>query len=472
MSRSKTLKDEEISEENLIGKSIVDPKGHIIAKCVGVFEDDKKKLRMKIAIKTELDSDFVVEETLPVQLIKNIGEVILLKKAFEIQPIAIEDIVTFKVPDETADFPQIEKPEVKTKAVPVKKEVITKKQEVKKKVKKETTTKSKKITQSKIEQFNELFQPILEENDIQIRNVRIIELVKKIIAKKRFSENALPLLMDYLVDVDMNIRTIAATILNHISEVSSQVLIPYLPEGLESVYNEPIKDIEQLTINYLTRTATEANSKVLLTNISNFFFKLIIKRTFLKNITRNRIHNLNLKIFVNNLYVQEMLINNYLKRIIEKKEDALEFAQYLKDYNAIVIAFTLIKEFSKPDWKKFLESPHIEKNYEKPFIESIENIIDLFNNGNINELSDIVDSKLGYHFSYQLIQRMIKLQINDVLANISILPIEILSSFFKDDKDRVMQIVLDLLYRQEINAQISIIDGKTYISPRFQYMSK
>ena len=133
MSRSKTLKDEEISEENLIGKSIVDPKGHIIAKCVGVFEDDKKKLRMKMAIKTELDSDFVVEETLPVQLIKNIGEVILLKKAFEIQPIAIEDIVTFKVPDETADFPQIEKPEVKTKAVPVKKEVITKKQEVKKK---------------------------------------------------------------------------------------------------------------------------------------------------------------------------------------------------------------------------------------------------------------------------------------------------------------------------------------------------
>ena len=89
MIRTKTPTDEEISEENLIGKSIVDPNGHILAKCVGVFKDDKKKLRLKIAIKTKLDSDFVVKETIPVQLIKNIGEVILLKKAFEIEPIAI-----------------------------------------------------------------------------------------------------------------------------------------------------------------------------------------------------------------------------------------------------------------------------------------------------------------------------------------------------------------------------------------------
>ncbi len=95
MIRSKTPKDEEISEENLIGKSIVDPNGHIIGKCIGVFEDDKKKLRLKITVRTELDSDFVVEETIPTQLIKNIGEVILLKKEFEIQPIALEDIVTF-----------------------------------------------------------------------------------------------------------------------------------------------------------------------------------------------------------------------------------------------------------------------------------------------------------------------------------------------------------------------------------------
>jgi len=42
MIRSKTPKDEEISEENLIGKSIVDPNGHILAKCVGVFKDDKR----------------------------------------------------------------------------------------------------------------------------------------------------------------------------------------------------------------------------------------------------------------------------------------------------------------------------------------------------------------------------------------------------------------------------------------------
>ncbi|MCE7744071.1 MAG: hypothetical protein GPJ52_02930 [Candidatus Heimdallarchaeota archaeon] len=466
MIRSKAPKDEKISEENLIGKSIVDPNGHIIGKCICIFEDDKKKLRMKIAIKTELNSDFIVEETIPTQLIKNIGEVILLKREFEIQPIALEDIVTFEVPDEKVDIPQIKKSEVKTKAIPVKKEAIAKKQEVKKKVKKETTTKSKKITQSQNEQFNELFHPILEEKDSKIRNVRIVELVKKIIAKKSFAEIAIPLLMDYMADVDLNIRTKAATIFNHISERSPQVLLHYLPEGLESVYNEPSKDIEQLIINYLTRTATDVNSKILLTNISSFFFKLIIKRTFLKNITRSRIHNLNLKIFVNNFYVQEMLINNFLKRIIEKKEDAQEFAQYLKDYNAIIIAFTLIKEYSKSDWKIFLESPYLERNFEKPFIESIENIIEQFNNGNINDLADILDSKLGYHFSYQLIQKMIKLQIDDVLANVSIIPIEILSSLFKDDKDRVMQIILDLLYRQEISAQITIIDGKTFISPR------
>ncbi|MHA1586176.1 MAG: hypothetical protein ACTSUW_02465 [Candidatus Heimdallarchaeota archaeon] len=466
MIRSKAPKDEEISEENLIGKSIVDPNGHIIGKCIGIFEDDKKKLRMKIAIKTELNSDFIVEETIPTQLIKNIGEVILLKREFEIQPIALEDIVTFEVPDEKVDIPQIKKSDVKTKAVPVKKEAIAKKQEVKKKVKKETTTKSKKITQSQNEQFNELFHPILEEKDSKIRNVRIVELVKKIIAKKSFAEITIPLLMDYMADVDLNIRTIAATIFNHISERSPQVLLHYLSEGLESVYNEPSKDIEQLIINYLTKTATDVNSEILLTNISSFFFKLIIKRTFLKNITRSRIHNLNLKIFVNNFYVQEMLINNFLKRIIEKKEDAQEFAQYLKDYNAIIIAFTLIKEYSKPDWKIFLESPYLERNFEKPFIESIENIIEQFNNGNINDLADILDSKLGYHFSYQLFQKMIKLQIDDVLANVSIIPIEILSSLFKDDKDRVMQIILDLLYRQEISAQITIIDGKTFISPR------
>ncbi|MHA1531343.1 MAG: hypothetical protein ACTSR6_05020 [Candidatus Heimdallarchaeota archaeon] len=466
MIRSKAPKDEEISEENLIGKSIVDPNGHIIGKCIGIFEDDKKKLRMKIAIKTELNSDFIVEETIPTQLIKNIGEVILLKREFEIQPIALEDIVTFEVPDEKVDIPQIKKSDVKTKAVPVKKEAIAKKQEVKKKVKKETTTKSKKITQSQNEQFNELFHPILEEKDSKIRNVRIVELVKKIIAKKSFAEITIPLLMDYMADVDLNIRTIAATIFNHISERSPQVLLHYLSEGLESVYNEPSKDIEQLIINYLTKTATDVNSEILLTNISSFFFKLIIKRTFLKNITRSRIHNLNLKIFVNNFYVQEMLINNFLKRIIEKKEDAQEFAQYLKDYNAIIIAFTLIKEYSKPDWKIFLESPYLERNFEKPFIESIENIIEQFNNGNINDLADILDSKLGYHFSYQLFQKMIKLQIDDVLTNVSIIPIEILSSLFKDDKDRVMQIILDLLYRQEISAQITIIDGKTFISPR------
>ena len=61
---------------------------------------------------------------------------------------------------------------------------------------------------------------------------------------------------------------------------------------------------------------------------------------------------------------------------------------------------------------------------------------------------------------------MIKLQINDVLANVSILPIDILSSFFNDDDNRTMQIIYELINKQEIAAQIVFIDEKTFIAPR------
>ncbi|MCK5159855.1 MAG: hypothetical protein KAR08_11885, partial [Candidatus Heimdallarchaeota archaeon] len=58
------------------------------------------------------------------------------------------------------------------------------------------------------------------------------------------------------------------------------------------------------------------------------------------------------------------------------------------------------------------------------------------------------------------------LQINDVLAQVSILPIEILSSSFNDDDNRTIQIIYELINKQEIAAQIVFIDGKTFISPR------
>ena len=98
--RSRVPKDEDFTEENLVGKAIVDPNGDIIAKCIGLIEDEKKKIKMRITIKTELGSDFEVEEKIPVNLIKQIGSVILLKKSFEIQPIATEDIVTFDMEEE------------------------------------------------------------------------------------------------------------------------------------------------------------------------------------------------------------------------------------------------------------------------------------------------------------------------------------------------------------------------------------
>ncbi|MHA1186904.1 MAG: hypothetical protein ACTSSK_08535, partial [Candidatus Heimdallarchaeota archaeon] len=97
MMRSKNPKEDDFSEENMIGKTIVDPEGTIIGKCVGIFEDEKKRQRMKVAIKTEIASYFTVEETIPVNLINRIGEVILLKKKFEIAPIALEDIITIEI---------------------------------------------------------------------------------------------------------------------------------------------------------------------------------------------------------------------------------------------------------------------------------------------------------------------------------------------------------------------------------------
>lgn len=467
MIRSKTPKDEEISEENLIGKSIVDPNGHILAKCVGVFEDDKKKLRMKIAIKTQLDSDFVVKETIPVQLIKNIGEVILLKKAFEIQPIAIEDIVTFEVPDKITDSSETGKQGTITATVPVEQANISEKQEVIKQASKKPSTKSRKKARIQhIEQFNDSFQTILDEKDNHIRNVRIVEFVKTLTANKRFTKKAVQLLVAKMTEADLITRNITATILNHFSESSPLLLVPYFREGLESLYNEPSKDVEQLITSYLTKTATNANSNILQVNFQSFFDNLIIKRKICKNITRNRIHNLNLKIFVNNFYVQDILIYYYLKRIIKKKEDAQEFAQFLKNYNAIIIAYSLLTAFKQPEWKAFLDSPQLENTFEKPFTESIEKILEQFNNGNIKEISDIVDPKLGYQFSNQIIQKMIKLQINDVLAQVSILPLDILSSFFYDDDNRTIQIIYELINKQEIAAQIVFIDGKTFISPR------
>ena len=126
----------------------------------------------------------------------------------------------------------------------------------------------------------------------------------------------------------------------------------------------------------------------------------------------------------------------------------------------------MINSFNQTDWKSFLDSPYLENTFEKPFIESLKKILKHFNSGNIKEISVIVDPKLGYQFSNQLIQKMIKLQINDVLAQISILPLDLLSSFFKDDDNRIMQIIFELINKQEIAAQIVFIDGKTFISPR------
>ena len=118
---------------------------------------------------------------MPVFTPSRFSKVILLKKAYEIQPIAIEDIVTFVLPDEIVDSSVSEKPGETTEAVLGDIGIITEKKDFSVKVEIKDKTKPLKKTKSQTEQFNELFHTILEEKDNQIRDVRIVELVKKII---------------------------------------------------------------------------------------------------------------------------------------------------------------------------------------------------------------------------------------------------------------------------------------------------
>ena len=99
------------------------------------------------------------------------------------------------------------------------------------------------------------------------------------------------------------------------------------------------------------------------------------------------------------------------------------------------------------------------------FLDSIKNIIQYFREGKVKKLVEIFDPKLGITFSNKLIAKIVKLRINTVLSNVSILPLEMFSSFFDDDENRTVQIIFDLINKKEINAQIIFIEEKTFIAP-------
>ncbi|MHA1212286.1 MAG: hypothetical protein ACTSSH_07480 [Candidatus Heimdallarchaeota archaeon] len=474
MSPVRTPKDEEFSEENLIGKSIVDPNGDIIAKCVGVFEDRKKKMRMKIAIKTEINSEFIVKETIPFSSINKIGAVILLKKSFKIQQIAIEDIVTFDIPDKPLSDKKSTSVETKSstkKRIPeetaskqnklaVVKEPESKIRNKKSIVSSEQTSKSVKQKLS----FNELFTEILKETNKDLKTKKINDLIVKIISNKAFRKKVITGLFNQLLTSEINIRLLAAEIIKNISVGNSEFILPTFNDGLKSVYNEPSKEVEKIITGYLTNLASKYNAKLLDLQLDQFLEKLIIKRDVCKTVSHNRIHNLNLKIFANNYVVQDLIIRKYLQIVDTTKKEASEFSVYLKDYNAIMIAYSMTKIFSQDKWNPFLHSKNIKNTFEQPYIDSINNIHVNFLEGNIKNLAKIVDPKFGIQISNKIIANMIKSRINDFLANVSVLPLEVLTEFFQDKENRTVQIIYDLINKHEINAQIIFIKGKTYIS--------
>ncbi|HUU77888.1 MAG TPA: hypothetical protein VMX55_06045 [candidate division Zixibacteria bacterium] len=491
MIRSRTPKEEEISEENLVGKSIVDPNGDIIAKCVEVFEDDKKKLRMRISIKTEFNSDFIVDETIPINMINKIGEVILLKRSFEIKEISSEDLITFEIPKENDLITtQIEDMKIEDESSEseaklhkndndknqmknvedknAKKNIQnTSEKSEKKQTNIKIGTTAKKSSQKKLLDFNHEFSTIIEEKNPDNRLALIDNFVDSFFNSRNFSEIVLSNLFQITTDTDT--RALTAEIFERIISKSRTIkeIAPIFQEVLKATYNEPSKHIEQKLTNSLNKIATTQNDELLSYNLSNFFIDLLIKRKYCKNITINRIHNINLKIFANNFHVQAILVKTYLVEMIKNSLDAKEYATLLRDYNAIIIAYTLIQEFDPNIWQTQISvNKFIQESYDSTFIESVNNILENFTDGNLKKLNEIFDLKLGIYFTNRIIAKMIKTGLKDLLSNVSILPLEVLSSFYGDNEYRIVQIIFDLINKQEIEAQITFIEDKTYISLR------
>ncbi|NHJ85952.1 MAG: hypothetical protein FK734_10855 [Asgard group archaeon] len=482
MIRSKNIKEEDLTKENLIGKAIVDPSGNIIAKCVDLIEDEKKKLYLKMAVKTEFDSDFIIEETIPVSAIASIGEIILLKKQFEIKPIEKESLIIVEFPDleekesKTIEEKPIENLENENKEKksnnPDKVKNITSQAKTKKASK--HTNKPKKHDNELIKDQSELNQPLLSDLDNKF-NLFLTEknieqkgqLLKDFIVWVEGQKDSNKILLELLNKMSTSeyiIRKNVVEIISHIANTKPGYLIPVFIKGLDTIYNEPSKEIEERIIQYLSKVASDKSFEMLHNELNNYFEDLIINQVNCKNISRNRIHNINLRIFVNNFDVQEKLVHFYLKEILTKNADAKEFSEFLSDYNALIIAYSLIQSFDQNEWNQILNSKLLQ-NLEPSFKDSIVNFLDYFKSGNIKLLAETVEPKLGYQYSNKIISIMLKTKLRDVLANVSIIPLEVLSSYFQDDKNRSISLIFDLITKKEINAQVVFIDNKTYISP-------
>lgn len=473
MIRSKNPKDDELKAENLVGKSIVDPDGHIIAKCVSLFEDEKNKVRMKISILTELESDFIVEETIPVNLISKIGEIILLKKSFEIKPIATQDLIKIEIPSlsekKVEDKPvNKEKSEIKTKVPekPPKEENGSDiRKEEKATPKSSRNKKTKKTSKAQIkEKVESILSKILQATNQDEKIELITTLVLLFKNEKSVQKKILTSLLELADSSDQNTRMIVIDIYEKLAKDSSEEIITTFIQSLKATYNEPNKSLEKKLAQVLTKLASKYNSEIINENFQKFCKDLLVKRKFCKNISLNRIHNLNLKIFVNNFSAQEVIISTYMAEIFTKRNDAIEYAEFLSDFNAIIIAYSIIQKMEQKNWSKIMKCKCMTDAHNEAFIESINSVLNLFQEGNIKKLSEIFDPKLGIKFSNILLGKMVKSNINSILANVTIMPLDTLSAVYNDDNKRIVPIIYDLINNREINAQVSFVNDKTFIS--------
>jgi len=501
ISKIRPFKEDDSSAENLVGKPIVDPKGDIIATCVEVFEDEKKKKRMRLAIKTDIGTDFIVEETIPVNAISKIGEVILLKKTFEIKPIPVEEIVSFEIseikdsrteekitpekqPDKHIKSPEIDEQETKQEPEggKEKKETIEKGQTAKATTKQKTLQtktvlpqemqKELELTEDKTTRTTKrsvttkiIFNEFLTAKTTEMKQTKKELLLKKAQKSKNSRKAILKEVIAHFSSPEIATRMEMASLLSEIIKTDYEMVLPYFPELLLSVYNEPDKKIESIICNVLTQVAIKANSKLATQKIERFFENLLIKREVCQAISISRIHSLNLKIFVNNYDMQSVIVSKYIQQILTSKNSE-DIANNLKDFNAIIIAYALIRCFDQKKWLMFVNSKTIKRTFDEHFIDTIDNILQSFQEGNIKTLTEIIKPKLGLDISKKIIANMIKCRIDDFLQNVSLIPLEVLTSFFQDDDNMTVQILFDLINKNEINAQIIFIEDKTYISTR------
>ncbi|MBD3190712.1 MAG: hypothetical protein GF308_08705 [Candidatus Heimdallarchaeota archaeon] len=524
MNNSKSSKEEEFSKENLFDKFIVDPNGNIIGKCVGIVIDKKKKKHLRIAVKTELDSYFEIEQTIPEKLVKQIGEIILLKKEFEIPPISPEDIVTFEIPKET---PRSEKQQTQKKEDSIsgketerqlereqpetglsKKQIkpsetrrpsnekamkkvqsiktndnAEKEQSKKSKVKSEesiildtiqkygTQTDSVEIfpTTKKDEKlsFKEWFSIINQEKDEEEKEKQINRIIEAIKIDMNLGDKITKLLLEKLETTDLQMRLTATICIEKIIEKFPELIIPDYEKLLLTTYTESNIEIQEQLIKTLTYPLLSRREEIQTIPLEAFFEELIISKSIGKNSHLAKIHKINLKLFANDFIIQQILVCKYLKALFNNQEQNKKYLNYISEFNTFIISLVLFLRFSSDKWEVFFNIDSLTDFFQQSFIDSIQENLQLIDKADISQLNKLTENYYGIKLSKKIVEEIIKRKINEVMTNIDIIPSNILFSYFQKEEEEIRSIIFDLISRKEINVKFAIIDNKEFFKPTY-----